>query len=124
MATMFEILAEPTRRQILDLLREHERSVGELVTALALSQPGVSKHLRVLREAGLVVVRSDAQRRWYNLNPAPLAEVVAWLEPYRQLWAGRLDTLERHLDAQTQDKEEPDVSEPLPYSHYDHRHPG
>lgn len=97
--TTFEILAEPTRRQILDLLREHERSVGELVTVLALSQPGVSKHLRVLRNAGLVIVRQDAQRRVYAVNAAPLAEVAVWLEPYRHLWAGRLDALERHLDA-------------------------
>lgn len=99
MATTFEILAEPARRRILDLLRERERSVGELVALLALSQPGVSKHLRVLREAGMVVVRHDAQRRVYGLDPASLAEVIAWVEPYRQLWAGRLDALERHLDA-------------------------
>lgn len=103
MVTTFEILAEPTRRQILDLLCVRERSVGELVEALALSQPGVSKHLRVLREAGLVTVRQDAQRRWYGLNPEPLAEVVVWLEPYRRLWAGRLDALERHLDAQKEE---------------------
>ena len=100
MATTSEVLAEPTRRRILDLLRVRERSVGELVAALALSQPGVSKHLRVLREAGLVAVRHDAQRRWYALNPAPLAEVDAWLAPYRRLWAGRLDALEWHLDQQ------------------------
>jgi DNA-binding transcriptional ArsR family regulator len=100
MATTFEVLAEPTRRRILDLLRVRERSVGELVAALALSQPGVSKHLRVLREAGLVAVRHDAQRRWYALNPAPLVEVDAWLAPYRRLWAGRLDALERHLERQ------------------------
>ena len=100
MATTFEVLAEPTRRRILDLLRERERSVGELVTALDLSQPGVSKHLRVLRAAGLVAVRQDAQRRWYTLNAAPLAEVDAWLQPYRRLWADRLDALERHLDAE------------------------
>lgn len=102
MATTFEVLAEPTRRQILDLLREREWAVGELATALALSQPGVSKHLRVLREAGLVLVRADAQTRWYRLNPAPLAEIDAWLQPYRQLWAGQLDALERHLDKQTE----------------------
>jgi DNA-binding transcriptional ArsR family regulator len=95
---MFEILAEPTRRRILDLLRERERSVGDLVTALGVSQPGVSKHLRVLREAGLVIVRQDAQRRWYRLNPAPLHEIDAWLQPYRQFWSDRLDALERHLD--------------------------
>jgi DNA-binding transcriptional ArsR family regulator len=100
MATTFAVLAEPTRRRILDLLRERERSVGELVAALGISQPGVSKHLRVLREAGLVAVRRDAQRRWYGLDPAPLAEIDAWLAPYRRLWAGRLDALERHLDAQ------------------------
>jgi DNA-binding transcriptional ArsR family regulator len=96
--TTFEVLVDPTRRRILDLLREGERSVGDLVAALALSQPGVSKHLRVLREAGFVAVRRDAQRRWYGLNPAPLAEVDDWLQPYRRLWADRLDALERHLD--------------------------
>jgi DNA-binding transcriptional ArsR family regulator len=98
MATTFEVLAEPTRRRILDLLREREQSVGELVEHLTLSQPGVSKHLRVLREAGLVEVRHDAQRRWYRLRPEPLVEVDAWLEPYRRLWVRRLDALERHLD--------------------------
>lgn len=98
--TTFEVLAEPLRRQILDLVRERERSVGELVAALDLSQPGVSKHLRVLREAGLVAVRQDAQRRWYGLNAAPLAEIDAWLAPYRERWARRLDALERHLDRQ------------------------
>jgi DNA-binding transcriptional ArsR family regulator len=98
MASTFEVLAEPTRREILDLLRESERSVGELVERLTISQPGVSKHLRVLRDAGLVSVRTDAQRRWYGLRPEPLSEIDAWLEPYRRLWAGRLDALERHLD--------------------------
>jgi DNA-binding transcriptional ArsR family regulator len=99
-ATTFDVLAEPARRQILDLLRERARAVGELVQLVGLSQPGVSKHLRVLREAGLVTVRRDAQRRWYELRPDPLSEVDAWLEPYRQLWMGRLDALERHLDDQ------------------------
>jgi DNA-binding transcriptional ArsR family regulator len=99
-ATTFDVLAEPARRQILDLLRERARAVGELVQLVGLSQPGVSKHLRVLREAGLVTVRRDAQRRWYELRPEPLSEVDAWLEPYRQLWVGRLDALERHLDEQ------------------------
>jgi DNA-binding transcriptional ArsR family regulator len=98
MAATFAVLAEPTRRQILDLLRDGERPVGELVDRLALSQPGVSKHLRVLREAGLVDVRADAQKRMYRLRPEPLAEVDAWLTPYRRLWARRLDALERHLD--------------------------
>jgi DNA-binding transcriptional ArsR family regulator len=98
MATTFEILAEPRRREILDLLRGGERPVGELVEQLALSQPAVSKHLKVLRDAGLVEVRQDAQRRWYRLRPAPLAEIDAWLAPYRDLWRNRLDALEAHLD--------------------------
>jgi DNA-binding transcriptional ArsR family regulator len=98
MATTFEVLAEPTRRRILDLLLEEPRSVGELVERLGLSQPGTSKHLRVLRDAGLVQVRVDAQRRWYELRPEPLAEMDAWLQPYRQLWMRSLDALERHLD--------------------------
>jgi DNA-binding transcriptional ArsR family regulator len=96
--SLFDVLTDGSRRQILDLLRERERSVGELVDALGLSQPGVSKHLRVLREAGLVKVRIDAQRRWYGLDPRPLAELDAWLAPYRRYWADRLDALERHLD--------------------------
>jgi DNA-binding transcriptional ArsR family regulator len=93
----FAVLAEPSRREILDLLRERERSVGELVNGVGLSQPGVSKHLRVLREAGLVGVRVDRQRRVYHLRPEPLGEVDAWLEPYRRLWSGRPDALEAHL---------------------------
>jgi DNA-binding transcriptional ArsR family regulator len=96
---VFDVLVDPSRRRILDLLREREHLVGELVVDLGLSQPGVSKHLRVLREAGLVRVRVDAQRRWYGLDPAPLAEVDRWLAPYRRYWADRLDLLERHLDA-------------------------
>jgi DNA-binding transcriptional ArsR family regulator len=103
MATTFAALAEPTRRRILDLLRDEPRSVGDLVERLGLSQPGTSKHLRVLREAGLVRVRPDAQRRWYELRPESLAEVDAWIEPYRRLWAGRLDALERHLDEQAKE---------------------
>jgi DNA-binding transcriptional ArsR family regulator len=95
----FSVLAEPARRDILDLLREGEHSVGELVGALGLSQPGVSKHLRVLRDAGFVAVRPDAQRRFYGLRSEPLEELDAWLAPYRRLWAGRLDALQRHLDA-------------------------
>jgi DNA-binding transcriptional ArsR family regulator len=97
-ATTFNVLAEPTRRRILDLLLDRERPVGELVKRLKLSQPGVSKHLRVLREAGLVSVRNDAQRRIYGVRPEPLEEIAEWLEPYRKLWAERLDALERHLD--------------------------
>ena len=86
MATTFTVLAEPARRRILDLLLEKPRPVGELTERLGLTQPGTSKHLRVLREAGLVQVRPDAQRRVYELSPAPLAEVDAWLAPYRRLW--------------------------------------
>jgi DNA-binding transcriptional ArsR family regulator len=80
--------------------------VGELTEQLGLSQPGTSKHLRVLREADLVTVRPEAQRRWYELNPEPLAEVDAWLAPYRRLWAGSFDALERHLDRMPDDPEE------------------
>jgi len=95
----FEVLAEPNRRRILDLLRVAERPVGDLVDALAVSQPAVSKHLRVLRDAGLVESRIDAQRRLYRVRAEPLRAVDEWLEPYRALWASRLDELERHLDA-------------------------
>src|SRR5256885_538212 len=97
-----EVLAEPNRRRILDLLRDGERPVGDLVDSLRLTQPAVSKHLRVLRDAGLVEVRPDAQRRLYRLRPEPLAELDAWLEPYRRLWRTSLDQLERHLDSAPQ----------------------
>jgi DNA-binding transcriptional ArsR family regulator len=96
--TTFEVLAEPNRRRILELLLEGESLVGDLVDSLGVSQPGVSKHLRVLKEAGLVHVRPDAQRRWYRVRVEPLRELDAWLEPYRRMWADRLDALERHLD--------------------------
>jgi DNA-binding transcriptional ArsR family regulator len=95
---LLAVLAEPTRRQILDLLLTGPRSVGELVADLDATQPTTSKHLRVLREAGLVHVHPDAQRRVYALRPEPLAELDAWLAPYRRLWEGRLDALEQHLD--------------------------
>ena len=104
MIATFELLAEPNRRRILDLLRDGERPVGELVNRLSMSQPAVSKHLRVLRESGLVDVRVDAQRRVYRLRPEPLQEVDAWIEPYRRLWDQRLDRLERHLQ-RMKDKE-------------------
>lgn len=94
----YAALAEPHRRQILDLLRDGERPAGELVMPLGLSQPGVSKHLKVLRDAGLVVVRPVGKQRLYALRPEPLAEVDQWLEPYRALWSWRLDALERHLE--------------------------
>ena len=96
--TAYAALAEPSRRQILDLLRGGDRSVGDLVGRLELSQPGVSKHLKVLREAGLVEVRPEGRRRWYALRAQPLAEVDEWLEPYRVHWSARLDALERHLE--------------------------
>ena len=96
---LLAVLAEPTRLRILDLLLDGPRSVGELVAELDISQPSTSKHLRVLREAGLVHVHPDAQRRVYALRATPLAELDAWLTPYRRLWDGRLDALERHLDA-------------------------
>jgi DNA-binding transcriptional ArsR family regulator len=101
-STTFDVIAEPTRRAILDLLRERPRPVGELVDLLGISQPGVSKHLRVLRQANLVRVRADAQRRWYEVDPRPLTEIEAWLAPYRDLWAARLDALEQHLDGKDQ----------------------
>ncbi len=105
------MLADPTRRRILDLLRERPRLVGELSGALGLSQPGTSKHLRVLREAGLVRVRADAQRRWYELDVRPLAEIDAWLAPYRWMWDDRFDALERHLDTMPDEPDEPDEKE-------------
>jgi DNA-binding transcriptional ArsR family regulator len=98
MALTFEVLAEPNRRRILDLLRGTERPVGDLVDALAISQPAVSKHLRVLRDAGLVEARIDAQRRLYRVRAEPLREIDEWLAPYRAMWASRLDDLERHLE--------------------------
>ncbi|HEV2374194.1 MAG TPA: metalloregulator ArsR/SmtB family transcription factor [Streptosporangiaceae bacterium] len=94
---VFEVLAEPHRRRILDLLREGERPVGDLVTGLGLSQPGVSKHLRILRHAGLVQVRAVGQRRLYRLQPDGLRQVDEWLAPYRAAWRGHLDALETHL---------------------------
>jgi DNA-binding transcriptional ArsR family regulator len=98
MMTTYEALTDPTRRRILDLLREQPRLVGELVDLLEMSQPLISKHLRVLREVGLVTVRQDAQRRWYELNPQPLAEVDAWIEPFRHLWSERFDRLAALLE--------------------------
>jgi DNA-binding transcriptional ArsR family regulator len=94
----FEAIAEPNRRQILDLLKGGERPAGELVDALAISQPGVSKHLKLLREAGLVRVRADGQRRLYSLEPRQLAEIETWLRPHLNFWRDRLDALEDHLE--------------------------
>jgi DNA-binding transcriptional ArsR family regulator len=113
MMTIYEALAEPMRRRILDLLRERPRLVGELAELLQISQPGVSKHLRVLREVELVHVRQDAQRRWYELRPQPLAELDTWLASYRHLWATNLDRLgtlltEMQAKEQTHDEIDPD----------------
>ncbi|MBO0810012.1 MAG: winged helix-turn-helix transcriptional regulator [Actinobacteria bacterium] len=98
MDTVFEVLAERRRRQILGLVRSGERSVTELAARLTMNQPAVSKHLRVLRQAGLVRVRVDEQRRLYRLAPEPLRELDAWLAPYREAWAASLDKLAAHLD--------------------------
>jgi DNA-binding transcriptional ArsR family regulator len=103
MMTAFEILAEPHRRQIVELLRSDERAVGELVEALRISQPAVSKHLRVLRESGMVEVRGDAQRRLYRVRPEQLRAIDEWLAPYRVMWARSLDDLEEHLEVMSDD---------------------
>ena len=94
----FTVVAEPTRRRILDQLRVSERTVTELVGALAVSQPTVSKHLKVLRDAGFVACRTVAQHRVYRIEIAPLQDLAEWLEPYRRLWTDHLDALEQHLD--------------------------
>ena len=96
----FAVLAEPTRRQILDRLCTSESSVGDLVDALDVSQPTMSKHLKVLRDSGFVSCRVDAQRRIYRVEAPPFERLDEWLEPYRRLWARHLDALERHLDSQ------------------------
>ena len=96
--TVFAALADPTRVRILDLLARRERSVGELVNQFDLTQPAVSQHLRVLKEAGLVASRAEAQRRVYSINPTPLRQLDRWLQRYRKFWAEELDSLERHLD--------------------------
>ena len=98
MESVFEIIAEPNRRAILSLLVSSEQSVGEIESQLGMTQPTVSKHLRVLREAGFVEATVDAQRRLYRLKPEPFQEMDAWLAPFRQFWSARLDALERHLD--------------------------
>jgi DNA-binding transcriptional ArsR family regulator len=97
---LFAVLAEPTRRRILELLRGSDRSVGELVGSLGISQPTMSKHLKVLREAGFVSSRTAAQHRIYRLDLRPFRAVDDWLAPYRRLWTDHLDALERHLDSQ------------------------
>jgi DNA-binding transcriptional ArsR family regulator len=97
--SLFDVIAEPNRRRILDLLLERERPVGDLVAALSVGQPAVSKHLRVLRDAGLVESRTSAQQRVYRVRAEPLRSIDNWLAPYREQWSDRLDDLERHLDS-------------------------
>jgi DNA-binding transcriptional ArsR family regulator len=107
---IFSALADPRRREILDLLRDGERPAGAIVDAVGLAQPTVSQHLKVLREAGLVSVRADANRRLYRLRTDALVELDDWLEPYRRIWSGRLDALEQHLDDHPD--EDPDTASP------------
>ena len=104
MESTFSIIAEPNRRAILSLLATAEQSVGDIEQQLQLPQPSVSKHLRVLREAGFVESRVDAQRRLYRIRPEPLMEVDAWLAPFRRYWSSHVDALERHLDRISQDR--------------------
>ncbi len=111
MASVFEIIAEPNRRAILGLLVASQQSVGEIERQLRMPQPAVSKHLRVLRDAGFVDSTVDAQRRLYRLKPEPFHEVDAWLAPFRRFWSAHLDALERHLDRMDKDK---DKDEPAP----------
>ncbi|HEX3688987.1 MAG TPA: metalloregulator ArsR/SmtB family transcription factor [Solirubrobacteraceae bacterium] len=106
MASTWSVIAEPQRRTILELLRTRPRTVNELTAELGLTQPGTSKHLRVLRHAGLVRVRVDGQRRVYALDAMPLAELDGWLEPYRRFWDRHLDALSRHLDDTDPPKED------------------
>lgn len=106
MTSTFEVIAEPNRRAILSLLVSSQQSVGNIERQLGMSQPAVSKHLRVLRDAGFVESTVDAQRRLYRLRPECLREVDTWLAPFRRLWTGHVDTLERHLDRMEEDRNE------------------
>jgi DNA-binding transcriptional ArsR family regulator len=110
MESVFEVIAEPSRRAILSLLVSSEQSVGEIERQLRMSQPTVSKHLRVLRDAGFVESTIDAQRRLYRLNPEPLQQVDAWLAPFRRFWSAHIDALERHLDRMNHDR----IGQPKP----------
>jgi DNA-binding transcriptional ArsR family regulator len=109
--SVFEIIAEPNRRAILSLLVSSQQSVGEIERQLRMTQPTVSKHLRVLREAGFVESTVDAQRRLYRLKPEPLQEIDAWLAPFRRFWAAHLDALERHLDRMGEDQSKPTTNQ-------------
>ena len=116
---MFEVIAEPNRRAILSLLVSSQQSVGEIERQLGMPQPAVSKHLRVLREAGFVESTVDAQRRLYRLKPEPLQEIDAWLAPFRRFWSAHVDALERHLDrmdqaARTEKKDNEETTRPKP----------
>ncbi|HWM19084.1 MAG TPA: metalloregulator ArsR/SmtB family transcription factor [Ilumatobacteraceae bacterium] len=108
MLTTFEVLAQPIRRSILDVLRDGEHLVGDVADTLGLTQPLTSKHLRVLRDAGMVTVRVDGPRRWYGLRVEPLAELDDWLAPYRWMWEARLDHLGAHLDTMPDDQGDTD----------------
>ena len=111
MADVFEILADPTRRKLIRALREGERSVNDLVEEVDINQPGVSKQLRLLHEAGFVGVRADANRRLYSLRAEPFQELDAWMNDYRQLWDARFDKLAAHLARQKAQKKKKDVNE-------------
>jgi DNA-binding transcriptional ArsR family regulator len=104
MDTAFQVIAEPNRRAILSLLASSDQCVGDIERQLRMTQPTVSKHLRVLREAGLVESRTDAQRRFYRLNPGPLRELDDWLLPFRRFWTRHVDALEKHLDRMEQNR--------------------
>ena len=112
MESVFEVIAEPSRRAILSLLVSSEQSVGEIERQLRMSQPTVSKHLRVLRDAGFVESTIDAQRRLYRLNPEPLQQLDAWLAQFRRFWSAHVDALERHLDRMNHDSTKPGQPKP------------
>ncbi len=101
---IYSILAEPNRRQLLDSLLAGEKPVSELVDALGMSQPVVSKHLRIMRDAGVVISQPDGQKRLYRINPEPLQDLAKWLAPYEKFWTDKLDALERHLDSASNTK--------------------
>jgi DNA-binding transcriptional ArsR family regulator len=111
MQSAFEVIGEPNRRAILSLLATSERSVGEIEKQLHMPQPTVSKHLRVLRDAGFVESKVDAQRRLYRINPGPLQELDEWLAPFRRFWSAHVDALERHLDRMHPEEESQEQGE-------------